>query len=348
MSNVKVSIVIPVYNVAEEYLRPSLNSVLDQEYSDLEIILVDDGSKSDTASLCDAFAAADPRIKVIHQKNTGVSKARNNGTMQCTGDYVMYVDADDLLSPKAVSIAVEVAEKHNSEIVLGATRRISSYDAFHPGERSGGDMILDEEKKKDYIRLVCFNATPQILGEFCQDGYYNRAPYSKLIKAEIAKKHLFPEGYPIGEDAIWYMRLLNDCQTVCLCNAVWYGYYIRSGSAIRKYYGNREQLAEAFLTTINEENKDFSDRYPYAHGRNTVVEFYCILRFDYLSDKCTLSTAEKKRKVREMIRREPWSVMFKKEVRAFIPARFRLLLLSVKTGTWIAFLKLSEKRGQKD
>ena len=90
----KVSVVIPVYNV-RLYLERCVQSVLRQTYKDLEIILVDDGSKDDSGKLCDQLALSDQRIRVIHQENQGLSGARNTGIRQATGEYIIFLDSDD-------------------------------------------------------------------------------------------------------------------------------------------------------------------------------------------------------------------------------------------------------------
>ena len=94
----KISIIVPIYN-AEKYLARCIESILRQTYSDLEIILVDDGSVDDSADICDTFAFQDERILVFHQANGGVSVARNLGLKKATGDFVMFVDADDCIEP---------------------------------------------------------------------------------------------------------------------------------------------------------------------------------------------------------------------------------------------------------
>ena len=91
-----VSVIIPVYN-AEAYLERCLNSVLDQSYDQLEIILVDDGSTDSSSSICDSYATTDSRICVIHKDNGGLSSARNRGLESIHGDYIMYVDSDDFI-----------------------------------------------------------------------------------------------------------------------------------------------------------------------------------------------------------------------------------------------------------
>ena len=130
MNNCLVSVIIPVYNVPEEFLNKSMSSLLAQSYDEIEIIMVDDGSEKVTADLCDVYAAKDSRIKVIHLDNSGVSRARNHGTAISTGKYVMYVDGDDILAPKAIEEAVNTAEALNRS-KSAAPHYTSSYQSLH-------------------------------------------------------------------------------------------------------------------------------------------------------------------------------------------------------------------------
>ena len=113
MQNKNVSVIIPVYNV-EKYLRLCVDSVLAQTYENLDIILVDDGSKDGSGEICDGFAQRDSRIRVIHQKNAGAGAARNAGIAQAKGDYVVYVDADDTIERNYL----ELLSQHDEDLVF--------------------------------------------------------------------------------------------------------------------------------------------------------------------------------------------------------------------------------------
>lgn len=111
----KISVIVPVYNVAP-YLSRTLDSILAQTYSSIEVILVDDGSTDDTGAICDQYSAKDNRIVVIHKSNAGVSAARNDGLRVATGDYIGFVDGDDLLEKDMLKILVKNAKKYRADI----------------------------------------------------------------------------------------------------------------------------------------------------------------------------------------------------------------------------------------
>ena len=104
------SVIVPVYNV-EKYLKECLDSILSQTFKDFELILVNDGSKDSSPAICDEYAEKDSRVKVIHKENGGQSTARNMGIEKATGEFAVFLDSDDLLSPNTFEILIEKAEK---------------------------------------------------------------------------------------------------------------------------------------------------------------------------------------------------------------------------------------------
>ena len=115
---IKVSVIVPIYNV-EKYLPQLLDSLVSQSLREIEIILVDDGSPDGCGIICDNYANNDPRIKVIHKKNGGVSAARNDGLKETTGDYVIFCDSDDWLPLNALEILWNKGNEENADIVIG-------------------------------------------------------------------------------------------------------------------------------------------------------------------------------------------------------------------------------------
>ena len=137
-----ISIIIPVFN-AEKYLTECLDSVRGQTLEDVEILCVNDGSTDQSGTICDRYAAEDPRFRVIHQKNAGQSAARNRGLELALGKYVMFVDADDTLSPEACRKSLKKAQETGAEIVSFLFRHTN-----HPAKDS---RIARKIKKKRSI-----------------------------------------------------------------------------------------------------------------------------------------------------------------------------------------------------
>ena len=112
----KISVIVPIYNV-EQYLRKCIDSIINQTYKNLEIILVDDGSWDNSPRICDEYAKRDNRIKVIHKKNGGLADARNTGLKMITGNYISFIDSDDYIEKTMYEKMIKVILKYNADII---------------------------------------------------------------------------------------------------------------------------------------------------------------------------------------------------------------------------------------
>ncbi len=175
-----VSVVVPVYN-EEVYLKPCVESILRQSYKNLEVILVDDGSTNAASTICDDFANLDIRIKVIHQKNAGLSSARVAGLLVASGEWVMFVDNDDILLPYAVERLLAGATEAEIEIIAGRRVDLDEPESFDAGKqeksfyctKSGREVIEDfpEDRQKTII-------TP-MWGKIYRRKIFERVDYMK-------------------------------------------------------------------------------------------------------------------------------------------------------------------------
>ena len=191
-----VSVVIPIYNV-EPYLKQSLDSVINQTYGNLEIILVDDGSTDKSAKICDEIAQTDSRVKVLHKPNGGLSEARNAGTTVCTGEYLLYLDSDDYLEPDAVEQLMLLRNAYNADAVMG------NYFYTYSDHESLAEPDAGENSR--YSRREAILLLMQ--------GKLQTFAWGKLIRADVAKRHPFPVG-KLFEDHFWTHLVFQDCETV--------------------------------------------------------------------------------------------------------------------------------------
>ena len=143
-----VSVIIPVYN-AEKYLRRCLDSVVNQTYKDIEIIVVDDGSTDGSAVICDEYAARDNRFIVIHQKNGGVSVARQTGLEAVKGDYICFVDADDCIDSKMIDELFQEADTTNSDMII-----CDYYAETESGWTYSSQKLQDKMFPEEVIRMI--------------------------------------------------------------------------------------------------------------------------------------------------------------------------------------------------
>ena len=235
--DILVSVIVPVYNV-EEYLGRCVDSILAQTYSNLEVILVDDGAKDSSGTICDAYAEKDPRVRVIHKENGGLSSARNAGIDVATGEYLEFVDSDDWLEPDAVESMLELALTHQVELVLGGRWDVSA----QTGNKKKGLCPKTQE---------VISGTEMVRRIFRWDNCDSSA-CDKLFARRLFRDVRFPVGV-VCEDVPVMYKIVLDAGRVALLDKPVYNYYHRSGSIT--------------YTTVSEKNFYFSEHtaviYPY-------------------------------------------------------------------------------------
>lgn len=208
-----ISVVIPVYNV-EDYLPQCLDSILAQDYQALEIILVDDGSRDTSGAICDAYAAGDSRIKVIHQENGGAAAAKNTALRAATGEYLSFVDSDDYLEPNVYSYMLEVLKSTDSDAAVFAFRNVfrthSEEHIPHPqrAEMTGREYLL----------------------RFTQD-WTCALLWNKLYKRSLFDGVFFEEGHRIDDEFFTYQGFISAKKVVCDDHII-YNYRRRASSAM--------------------------------------------------------------------------------------------------------------------
>lgn len=223
-----ISVIIPIYN-AEPYLAQCIESVINQTYHKLEIILVDDGSTDGSSAICDAYAAADPRIKVIHKENEGLVRARKTGVRQAAGEYITYVDADDWIDPDTYENILGKATWRQTDMILYGLveeyedSRVEKQNAFAEG-------YYDKEALDESIR-------PQMLynGIFFRFGILPNL-VCKLVRRELLKEvqPLVSDEIEMGEDADCTFQMLAQAKSVQVIRYAPYHYRKRQDSMVRR------------------------------------------------------------------------------------------------------------------
>ena len=208
-----ISVIVPVYNI-ERYVERCLKSIIKQTYENVEIILVDDGSKDKSGEICDRYAEENKRIKVIHQKNQGLSAARNKGIEIATGKYIAFIDGDDYIHKQFIEILYRELIDKNADIVSCDFERVDENRTVEDGS------IL----KYDYLTFT---------GE---EAFKARWTIYVMAWNKLYRKELFDTcRYPVGkihEDEYIFHELMYQCKTVIHICACLYYYVIREGSII--------------------------------------------------------------------------------------------------------------------
>ena len=219
-----ISVIVPVYKV-EPYLDACVTSIVNQTYQNLEIILVDDGSPDRCPAMCDAWAAKDSRIKVIHKENGGQGEARNYGILAATGRYIGFVDSDDLIAPQMYEALLAELIAKDADLIQCGMLKFYEFPllAFPDTCAAACRMLTGEEAVKvlltesDSITSTCPNV---------------------LLRAEVAKQTLFDLGM-VNEDVMWIYRALHASRRVVLTEARYYAYFQRAGSTMNSGYSAR-------------------------------------------------------------------------------------------------------------
>ena len=219
-----VSIIVPVYN-ASPYLERCMESLLGQTYRNTEILLLDDGSTDGSGRICDRFADSHENVKVFHMPNGGVSAARNRGLQECCGEYVTFVDADDILAGDMLEYLVGMAEETGCD-VAGC-----GYFEF----RGSGKGIQGVE-----FQSICGKEDPEVErlsgSQFGEKGILRSDTrcWSKLYRRESVGKLRFDTGLTIGEDMLFLLELAMQGKRFCRGNYKGYGYFSNEAGAMRR------------------------------------------------------------------------------------------------------------------
>ena len=207
---VKVSVIVPVFNV-ENFIEKTLASICNQTFSDLEIIVIDDGSKDQSGEICDRYAKKDSRIRVFHQKNQGITKTRNTGIRLATGDYLCFVDSDDWISEKFIDVLVAASDKNNADIAF-TNHSIVHHDKCSYREDYHQSLYTEPVEKNELLCQIFF---PAVHGKI-----YRR---SSLTNREIT--FLEQKGYNgFAEDILFNFEALNGAEKLVFVPDEYYFY----------------------------------------------------------------------------------------------------------------------------
>ncbi len=285
----KVSVIVPVYNV-EQYINKCIESILNQTYQNLEIILVDDGSTDSSGKICDKFAEQSPKVIVIHKQNGGLSDARNAGLNLCTGDYITFVDPDDYLLPNYVNALTR--NIHDADIC------ISSYCTLYRGTIYKPQYKFDRREYKGDAKQHLLEHL--LLEKADNEEFPSRlvAVWKNLYKADLIKTNnlLFVSERQIYmEDYIFNLYAYYFSKSIAVISDANIVYRIRKGSLSNGYreffYEMQKQLINTVEDFIQENLKsDLLDDY-----RKTLPTMlaYSLFKENLTSKECAYSNTER-------------------------------------------------------
>lgn len=233
-----VSVIIPIYNV-EKYLDRCVQSVVDQTYKNLEIILVDDGSPDNCPTMCDGWAERDSRIKVVHKKNAGLGMARNTGIENASGKYIFFFDSDDYVDTSIVEKCVLSAEKYNSDAVIyGRSEVYDDGRIIAKGLKAPKEAFDSAEVVSELLPAM-----------FTYEMGFGVSAWGKMFSLDIFRKfdlRFVSEREIISEDAYFALQFFSRASAVSIVNESLYFYYKRGDSLSRAFRADRHEKNDIF------------------------------------------------------------------------------------------------------
>ena len=217
--NPKISIIVPIYN-AQKTLERCIDSILNQDFSDFELLLIDDGSKDDSGKICDMYAGKDSRVRVIHKENSGVSASRNLALQEAKGEYLQFLDADDWITPNATRLFAESLEKNQCDMVIADFYRVIGERLSHKGSIDEGGVLSREEFANNMM-------------ENPADFYYG-VLWNKLYKKSIVEKYGLCMNPKISwcEDFMFNLEYIRHCEAIFVLQVPVYYYVKTKGSLV--------------------------------------------------------------------------------------------------------------------
>lgn len=280
----KISVIVPVYNV-ENYLCRCVDSIINQTFTDFEVLLIDDGSPDRSGEICDEYAQKDSRVKAFHKKNGGVSSARNLGISKANGKYIVFVDPDDLILPNTLGVLVLRSEESCADIVYGRAYKFSTSD-YSDLKEIFPYPLSDLQNIHNGIDL------------YTQNVGIRGAVWGNVFKADFLRKNklFFIESIANGEDS-FFMANCYICNPVVLFLDIdYYLFYQREGSATHSWNENRLIACVNNLSYfINEINDTKEDIYKYMLNLQiytTVSSIFCNLNYCF-SNKLRIKLCRK-------------------------------------------------------
>ncbi len=316
MSTPFFSIVIPVYKVRAEYFDECIGSICNQNFSDFEIILVEDGSPDNCGELCDEYARKDSRIRVIHKANEGVSVARNTGIESAKGKWIIFVDADDMLKENACGILAEKLEAFDGEILMYSHLKGNSQKQTQPKYNLVSEKIYNTSLAEECETLYRIAMRPNQVGNhgvyFCWDKVYSR---DFLMENNLR----FPVGLPKSEDKVFTLLCFEKIKKFMFIDKPFYFYRVNEESVCNRYSENadkdRIELAKVLMPIATHMDKHMGkmkkqDNYALLMGDCKRFLFGIIsdvLSLKFYHPDCPYSNSERNKMAKAFVKTEPFN-----------------------------------------
>lgn len=304
----KLSAVVPVYKV-EGYLGQLIESLQNQTLSDIQIILVDDGSPDRSGAICDEYAAKDSRIKVIHKPNGGVGAARNDGLAAVEGDWVYFCDSDDFLEPDALEKLVSAGEENQAEVVYGDVAMLSGdkvqrmhfhKEAFVTDDRA----VLDKLVMTVFGRKYCYLPPEGGPAPSCYGGPWNKIVRRELLEREKFQFDLTVKG--ICDDLLYSIHIFAAAKRVAYVPTVIYNYRLLGNSITHTYKANILEINSAIFDAWEAFMDRYGQQFRSAYHVFVIRRLKATLGLYFFSGKNPKPQKEQYRELKALLASEPY------------------------------------------
>lgn len=319
-----ISIVLPIYNV-ENYIEKCMESVLNQTYKNIEIILVDDGSPDNCPIICDQYVKEDNRVKVVHKENGGLSDARNAGIKVANGDYITFIDSDDYVDKDYVEFLYNTIEETDADIAIGGHRVI--YDSGKIIEKETHENSVLEPKK--------------VLERILYDDGIDLSAWGKLYKRYLFNDIKFPKGRLFEDSATTYM-LVDKANKIAINSISKYNYIIRKNSISNAKFSPKKM---DLITSTREMNEYVKNKYPDLKNAANRRLMYAYLSTLSQLAKCKEKYPKEEKEMTDYIKTHGNEILKDKRV----PKRDKFGIISLKFGfgfykfIWRLYLKITKR-----
>ena len=320
----KISVIVPVYN-SEAYLENCLNSIIQQTYQNLEIILVNDGSTDGSAAICQRYKIQDPRVKVYHKSNGGVGSSRNRALEAVTGDYILFVDNDDWLELDHIESLYHLLKKADADIAIGGHRVI--YDSGKIIEKETHENSVLEPKK--------------VLERILYDDGIDLSAWGKLYKRYLFNDIKFPKGRLFEDSATTYM-LVDKANKIAINSISKYNYIIRKNSISNAKFSPKKM---DLITSTREMSEYVKNKYPDLKNAANRRLMYAYLSTLSQLAKCKEKNPKEEKEMTDYIKTHGNEILKDKRV----PKRDKFGIISLKFGfgfykfIWRLYLKITKR-----
>lgn len=307
-----ISIIVPVYNT-QEYIEKCLDSILNQTYKNIEIIVVNDGSFDESKNIIEKMQKSDSRIKLINQKNSGVSVARNVGIKNSKGSYITFVDSDDYVEINYIEELYKCIKKTNSEIAIC-------------------NFVINNGKHTDTCEIKEFDSKTAIINMLLAK-YYDSSVCCKIIKSELARKEEFSRELLIAEDMLFYYNLFSKCKKISYIDKTCHHYMQNSNGAISTLSNEKVDNLKIFdklITNCNDEDI-----------KEALCSKYVSTCFHCLSLNLSKVTTEYIQFLKETIKKYRFKILLKKNINFKVKMASIISIFGFKIVTIIMNMKRS-------